>query len=90
VLYVEGQPEAAGYLHDALARQGIEVSVAAPVDIPESAAAFALYDGGDPERCAGKGDRARENAGDRVLRARWRRWISCFAAGENVYGEQGY
>ncbi|HEV8694161.1 MAG TPA: hypothetical protein VGQ93_08280, partial [Lysobacter sp.] len=89
VLYVEGQPGAAGYLRDALAREGIEVSVAAPADIPESAAAFAPYDAlilsDAPAKAIAP---AKMQAIESYVRDAGGGML--FAAGENVYGEQGY
>lgn len=89
VLYVEGQPGAARYLRDALAREGIEVRVAAPADIPETAAALASYDAVILSDAPAKAitpakmlaiESYVRDAGGGLL----------FAAGENVYGEQGY
>ena len=89
VLYVEGQPGTAGFLRDALARQGIEVNVASPADIPETAAAFAPYDAlvlSDtpanaiaPAKMQAIESYVRDSGGGLL-----------FAAGANVYGEQGY
>ena len=89
VLYVEGQPGAAGYLRDALARAGIEVSVAAPADIPESAAAFASYDAVILSDAPAKAIApAKMQAIESYVRDAGGGLL--FAAGENVYGEQGY
>ncbi|MGH8767984.1 MAG: VWA domain-containing protein [Burkholderiales bacterium] len=89
VLYVEGQPGAAGYLRDALAREGIEVNVAAPADIPESAAAFAPYDAlvlsDTPAKAIAP---AKMQAIESYVRDSGGGLL--FAAGANVYGEQGY
>lgn len=89
VLYVEGQPGAAGYLRDALAREGIEVRVAVPADIPESAAAFAPYDAVILSDVPAKAIApAKMQAIESYVRDAGGGLL--FAAGENVYGEQGY
>ncbi|HEV8262821.1 MAG TPA: VWA domain-containing protein, partial [Burkholderiales bacterium] len=89
VLYVEGQPGSAGYLRDALAREGIEVSVAAPAGIPESAAGFAPYDAVILSDAPAKAiTPARMRAIESYVRDAGGGLL--FAAGENVYGEQGY
>jgi uncharacterized membrane protein/uncharacterized protein YegL len=89
VLYVEGQPGAAAYLRDALAREGIEVNVAAPADIPESAAALAPYDAlvlsDTPAKAIAP---AKMQAIESYVRDSGGGLL--FAAGANVYGEQGY
>ncbi len=89
VLYVEGQPGAAGYLRDALAREGIEVNVASPADIPESAAALAPYDAlilsDTPAKAIAP---AKMQAIESYVRDSGGGLL--FAAGANVYGEQGY
>jgi len=89
VLYVEGQPGSAGYLRDALAREGIAVSVATPADIPESAAALAAYDAlilsDAPAKAIAP---AKMQAIESYVRDTGGGLL--FAAGENVYGEQGY
>jgi uncharacterized membrane protein len=89
VLYVEGQPGAAGYLRDALMREGIEVNVAVPADIPESAAAFAPYDtlilSDTPAKAIAP---AKMQAIESYVRDTGGGLL--FAAGANVYGEQGY
>ncbi len=89
VLYVEGQPGAARYLRDALASEGIEVSVAAPADIPESAAEFASYDAVILSDAPAKAIApAKMQAIESYVRDAGGGLL--FAAGENVYGEQGY
>src|SRR6185436_11642492 len=44
VLYVEGQPDASTYLHDALTREGIDVTVAQSSELPDSASGFSSFD----------------------------------------------
>ena len=89
VLYVEGQPGSAGYLRDALAREGIQVSVATPADIPESATELAAYAAlilsDVPAKAIAP---ARMQAIESYVRDAGGGLL--FAAGENVYGEQGY
>ena len=89
VLYVEGQPGAAGFLRDALAREGIEVSVAAPADIPETATAMATYDAVILSDAPGKAIApAKMQAIESYVRDTGGGLL--FASGENVFGEQGY
>jgi Ca-activated chloride channel homolog len=89
VLYVEGHPESAHYLRDALTSQGIETVVVPPTDVPGHVAGLAPYDAlilsDTPARAlSAEGMQAIES------------WVRdeggglLFLGGENVFGEQGY
>ena len=90
ILYVEGgQADAARYLVDALAGQGIDTRVIAPAALPGSVSELAVYDAlilSDTPAKALTADRMRaiefyvRDLGGGLL----------FASGENVHGEQGY
>lgn len=89
VLYVEGRPDSAEYLRDALTREGIQVSVAAPAEFPESVAALSAYDAVILSDVQAK---ALNPANMQAIEAYVRDTGGglLFAAGENVYGEEGY
>lgn len=89
VLYVEGQPASAQYLRDALASQGIDVTLAGTGELPETANVLNAYDAlilsDVPAKSLSTGQMraieayVRDQGGGLV-----------FASGENVFGEQGY
>ena len=89
VLYVEGQSGSAGYLRDALAAEGIDVGLAAPADLPDSAAGLAAYDAlilsDVPAKVLAP---AQMQAIEAYVRDQGGGLL--FASGENVFGEKGY
>jgi uncharacterized membrane protein len=89
VLYVEGQAGSAGFLRDALAAQGIEVRVGPPADLPATAAGLGAYDALILSDIPAKAlSAAQMRAVETYVRDQGGGLV--FAAGENVYGEQGY
>ena len=89
MLYLEGQPQAARYLRDALAQEGLDVKAAGPADVPASSAALDRFDAVivsdlspdvmDSTRMQALQGYVRDPGGGLL-----------FAAGENTYGEPGY
>jgi uncharacterized membrane protein len=89
VLYVEGQPDAAGYLRAALSREGLDVTAIAPDALPDSGGALDAFDAVvlsdlppktvDAGRMQALHDYVQERGGGLI-----------FASGENTYGEAGY
>jgi len=88
VLYVEGQPDASTYLHDALTREGIDVTVAQSSELPDSASGFSSFDAVilsdvpaatlGPARMQALESYVRDQAGGLI-----------FAAGETTFGQSG-
>jgi len=89
VLYIEGQAGASKYLHDALTREGLEVSVAGPQALTTAAGALAAFDAVilsdvnpkslDSGRMQALRGYVQEHGGGLL-----------FAAGENTFGESGF
>jgi uncharacterized membrane protein len=89
VLYVESQPDASRYLRAALTAEGMDVSVAGPQQLPESAATLDAFDAVilsdlpadqlTPRRMQALQSYVRERGGGLL-----------FASGENTFGEGGY
>lgn len=89
VLYAEAATDSAYYLRDALAREGVDVTLVVPAGLPENAEALAAYDAvilsdalasdlGEG-RMAALGAYVRDQGGGLI-----------FAAGENTYGKAGF
>ena len=89
VLYAEAATDSAGYLRDALAREGIDVTVVVPAGVPENADALAAYDAvilsDAPASDLGE---ARMSALSAYVRDQGGGLL--FAAGENTYGKAGF
>jgi uncharacterized membrane protein len=89
VLYAEAAIDAAGYLRNALVREGMDVTVVAPAGLPESAGALAAYDvvilSDAPAADLGEG---RMSALSAYVRDQGGGLV--FAAGENTYGKAGF
>ena len=89
VLYVEGQPDAGGFLSTALGKEGIEVIPASAQQLPGSPAGLEPFDGVilsdvpaeqiTPEQQQALHTYVRERGGGLL-----------FASGENTFGEGGY
>jgi uncharacterized membrane protein len=89
VLYAEAQTESAGYLRDALAREGLDVTVVVPAGLPESADALAAYDAVIlSDASASELGEARMAALAAYVRDLGGGLL--FAAGENTYGKAGF
>jgi uncharacterized membrane protein len=89
VLYVEGQPESAHYLADALRAEGIRVDVMSASAMPTDVAGLSDYDAvilsdAPATALAGQTMRALES----YVRDLGGGFL--FAGGENTFGEQGY
>jgi uncharacterized membrane protein/uncharacterized protein YegL len=89
VLYVEGQPQAAQYLRDALDREGLDVTALGPEGVPASSAVLDLFDAVILSDLPPKAvDGARMQALEGYVQERGGGLI--FASGENTYGEAGF
>jgi Ca-activated chloride channel family protein len=89
VLYVEGQPQSARYLRQALVQQGLDVTTAAPAEIPASSGGLDAFDAVIVSDVSPKAvDTARMQALRDYVRERGGGLI--FAAGESTYGEAGF
>jgi uncharacterized membrane protein len=89
VLYVEGQPGAAGYLTAALTREGFDVDAKVPAALPPELQALDRYDAVILSDLApGQIDAARMQALATYVEERGGGLL--FAAGENTYGEDGF
>ena len=89
VLYVEGQSGGAGYLRDALAAEGIDVSLVDPANLPGSATGLAAYDAVILSDVAAKAlTPAQMQAIEAYVRDQGGGLL--FASGENVFGAEGY
>ena len=89
VLYVEGEPKVSQYLHDALTREGLEVSAVGPEGLPAGGAALDRFDAVIVSDVSPKAlDAARMQALQTYVRERGGGLI--FAAGENTFGESGF
>ncbi len=89
VLYVEGQPDSARYLRDALDKDGMVVTTVSGNDVPTSAKSLSAYD------AVIVSDVARTALDDRRLQAlesyvRDSGGGLLYAAGETTYGQQGF
>lgn len=89
VLYVEGQPQSARYLREALVQQGLDVTMAVPAEVPASSRGLDAFDAVIVSDVSpGAMDAARMQALQGYVRERGGGLI--FAAGENTYGEAGF
>jgi uncharacterized membrane protein/uncharacterized protein YegL len=89
ILYAEGQPQSARYLHDALEREGLEVVAVGPDAVPASGAVLDLFDAVIlSDLSPGALDSERMQALHRYVQERGGGLI--FASGENTYGENGF
>ncbi len=89
VLYVESQPEASRYLRSALLAEGMDVTVDAPAQLPESAGGLEPYDAVIlSDVPAEQVTPARMQALQTYVRDRGGGLL--FASGENTFGEGGY
>jgi uncharacterized membrane protein len=89
VLYAEGQSGSAGYLRDALMREGIEVKTIGAAELPTEAASLSAYDAvivSDVPRAAA--DDARLAALESYVRDQGGGLI--YASGESTYGKDGF
>ncbi|HWA13527.1 MAG TPA: VWA domain-containing protein [Burkholderiales bacterium] len=89
VLYVEGQPSSAGYLRDALAAQGIQVTVAPAAELPGQAAGLSAYDAILLSDVPAKALSAPQMQAIQAY-VRDQGGGLVFTSGENVFGEKGY
>ena len=89
VLYVEGRPSSAGYLRNALTREGMDVTTAASAALPTSRDAYRAYD------AVIVSDVDRKMITDAQMSA-IEQWVSedgggfVMIGGESVYGKDGY
>jgi len=89
VLYVEGRPASAGYLRGALAREGMDVTLAAAPALPASRDGYQDYD------VVIVSDVDRKQMSDGQMRA-LESWVRddgggfVMVGGESVYGKDGY
>jgi uncharacterized membrane protein len=89
VLYAEGQTASAGYLRDALTREGIDVKAVSAVELPSDPASLGSYD------AVIVSDVARSFADDNRLAA-LERYVRdqggglIYASGETTYGKEGF
>ncbi len=89
VLYAEGQSASAGYLRDALTREGIDVKTISAVELPTDAASLSAYDAvivsdvprsfADDTRLAALESYVRDQGGGLI-----------YASGESTYGKDGF
>jgi uncharacterized membrane protein len=89
VLYVEGSPTSAHYLHDALTGEGIEVTLGQPRDLPTAPTGYDEYD----LLLLSDVPRAALNDAQMLSILTWVRDAGgglIFAAGESSFGEEGY
>jgi Ca-activated chloride channel homolog len=89
VLYAEGQSESAGYLKDALTREGLDITVAPDADLPQSASELSAYQAvilSDVPRSAL--DDARMRALESYVRDQGGGLL--YAGGETTYGQAGF